>query len=476
MTISETSTTNPPALIVIFGITGDLAQRKLMPALTNLVTGETLHPDTQIIGVTRQKLTKKEVLKQFTESSTHKNIQSLHKNFHVLSFDLSQLDSYISLKNYLDEIETTKKLSFQRLYYLSIPPSIFDDMVGLMGQAGLHKSLRSSAHKPAILVEKPFGYDLESAKRLIKSANKHFDETQVFRIDHYLAKETVQNILTFRSSNPIFDSIWDNQHVQSITITAFEAIGIEGRTNFYEQTGALRDLLQSHLLQLLSVVAMDLPKKTDSTNVHHAKLQLLQSVLTIEPDEVKQLSSRGQYQSFRQEVQNEDSQTETYAAVRLEIDNHRWQGVPIILRTGKAMAAKLTEVSIIFKHSRSLGNDEVNNLSIRIQPNEAIELDLRVKKPGYTHELQTASMEFTYQKAFEGKAQPDAYERVLVDAIKGDHTLFATGEEVIETWRIVNNVISEWAKNNTDLTIYPNGTDETIATSLLESRLRTGEI
>lgn len=428
-----------PALIVIFGITGDLSKRKLLPALINLTNDNLLHPETKIIGVTRQDIGVADIL--------GKKPGKLGKIFSLMPMDLTSQRSYVDLKSHLDSIEVKSKVGYRRLYYLSIPPAVFDEVVGFMGKAGLQE-IFSGGDRPALLVEKPFGYDLESAQELIKCTRRYFEETQVYRIDHYLAKEMAQNILDFRFGNPLFAGVWNGRHINKIVITAHEKIGIEGRVNFYEQTGALRDLIQSHLLQLMALVAMEKPRVMDSGHIHTQRLNLLESIMPTMPYNVAKETLRGQYNTYQTEVGTKSTVTETYAAVKLYIDNERWEGVPFVLRTGKQTGEKNTSVDIFF------GN---NVLTLRLQPSEGIAMNLNVKRPGHGRELAEAEMDFSYERSFSGHNLPDAYERVLLDAVRGDRTLFASSEEVLSAWRIVQPILDEWSKDSDDMIVYKNG-------------------
>jgi glucose-6-phosphate 1-dehydrogenase len=284
--------------------------------------------------------------------------------------------------------------------------------------------------------------------------DEHFGEGQIYRIDHYVAKETVQNILTFRFENPLFESIWNRKHIVNIRVVAHEQIGIEGRAAFYEQTGALRDLIQSHLLQLLAITTMDEPAKLESEAIHKQKLQLLKSIVPIAPNKVTARAARGQYEGYRSEVGNPDSQVETFARLELAIDNDRWRGVPITLETGKALAEKLTEITVCFGKSDS--DTDRNQLVFRIQPREGITMSLQAKRPGIAAVTDTVEMGFDYATTFRHRPA-DAYERVIVDAIRGDQTLFATADEVLASWHVIQYVIEEWAKNDTGLLVYAPG-------------------
>lgn len=448
-----------PTLIIIFGITGDLAKRKLLPALYHLMRDNLLHPDTQIIGVTRQKLTKKDVLATLdTYVASHARpspaaLRRFRQAFHVLPMDLASVHGYRDLKRYLAELEQNNPRPYRRLYYLSIPPAVFDEVVEFMGAAGLQEPAGLAKLPPALLVEKPFGYDLDSAQVLIRATRRYFAEAQIYRIDHYLAKEMAQNILDFRFRNPLFASVWNNHHISQVVITAHEQLGIENRAGFYEQTGALRDLIQSHLLQLLGLVAMEPPRIMDSAHVHGRRLQLLKDVALPEPYEVAAVAWRAQYEGYRREVKRLRSNTETYARLRLAVNNPRWQDVPFILQTGKALDKKETKIELYF------GEDTTaqNILTLHLQPEEGVNLGVYIKAPGHGHEQADADMRFVYKQAFSSRSTPDAYERVLLDAINADHSLFATSKEVLAAWRIVQPVLDEWVKSVKDLRRYPKG-------------------
>lgn len=448
-----------PAIIVVFGVTGDLAQRYLLPALYHLFKDNLLHEHTVVLGLSRQDISTDELfskvelcINETDKACDPTALAAMESRTQMLRFDPNTGDDYAGLLQKLNAIETEHGLCMNRLYYLSIPPKVFPAVVQHLGEHGLNGSCQHGTAATRLLVEKPFGSDMQSAQALIDATNAVFKEEQVYRIDHYLAKETVQNILTFRHFNPIFASIWSNQHIQSIDISAYESIGIEGRANFYEGLGALRDLIQSHLLQLLAITTMHMPETTDSLHLHEAKQALLASVLAADPAK----AHRGQYQTYRAEVQNPTSTTETFARLELTIDDEEWEAVRISVATGKALQSKRTEIAVTFT-DRADPSDAVNALIFRIQPNEGIHLQLRVKKPGFERVLQDAAMDFSYQTTFGDVNHPNAYERVLVDAVKGDQTLFATSAEVLESWRILQPVLDAWDDNDDGLQTYANG-------------------
>jgi glucose-6-phosphate 1-dehydrogenase len=452
-----------PAIIVIFGITGDLAQRKLLPALYHLIKDGLLNPQTKILGITRRHVTKKELLNnvelcinEIDKICDPVAVRKMGESLQMHHMDVTHPGDYDTLHELLDSMEHKEGVCMNRLYYLSIPPQVFGPIVRFMGEHGMNASCQHGEARTRLLVEKPFGYDLSSARLLIEDTGQHFTEEQVFRIDHYLAKETVQDILQFRFANPIFLPIWNHKNVESIMIKATEELGIENRVNFYEQTGALRDLIQSHLLQLLALVTMELPALLQSGQIHKNKQLLFDQVQPVPPDQIPTRAIRAQYMGYKEQVGKPKSITETYAALELYIDNPRWKDVPMKLITGKALGQKRTDITLQF---RADDNGEYNRLTFRIQPNEGIELRLKVKKPGFTQATETALMDFSYETTFDNRGHPDAYERVLVDAVRGDHTLFATAAEVLAGWKIVQPVIDAWAKNGNGLLTYTFGSD-----------------
>jgi glucose-6-phosphate 1-dehydrogenase len=450
-----------PAIIVIFGITGDLAQRYLLPALYHLMKEGLLHDKTEIIGTSRREIKAEEMLSDAKLCASEEGgvcdpaaLQKMRDHFRMVQLDPTNGGDYSRLLKTMNGIEEEEGVCMNRLYYLSIPPQVYGPVIRHMGETGLNGSCQHDVATSRLLIEKPFGYDTKSAQELIETMGHSFSEEQTFRIDHYLAKETVQNILTFRFQNPIFEALWNQEHIERIEICASEAIGIEGRAQFYEPLGALRDFIQSHLLQLLAVVTMDRPEEMDSEHIHASKQTVLQQIKAVPASQVNEHTVRGQYEGYRDEVENPDSTTETFAGMRLFIDSQRWEGVPMVLWTGKKLVEKRTEIAIRFK---SHDNEATNYLRMRIQPDEGIVLDLLAKKPGFEAELQPVAMDFSYQQNFDSHNHPDAYERVLVDAVKGDRTLFATGEEVMQAWRIVQPVLDAWGRQESMLEEYPGG-------------------
>ena len=449
-----------PFTLVIFGITGDLAQRKLLPALYQLAKAYELPEQLKIVGISRREVSKDDVFSQLRtfvgEDDYSEGVEHHLKSCtEMRQMDLVDKNAYVELLDRLRHIEADAPGEGGRLYYLSIPSQAFTPIIRLLGETGHNGPIADSHDMPRLLIEKPFGYDLQSAEELIGVLNEHFAESQVYRIDHYVAKETVQNILTFRFRNPLFESIWNNRHIDHISVVAHEKIDIEGRAAFYEQTGALRDFVQNHLLQLLAITTMARPARLDSDGIHSEKLRLLEAITPIAPNQVAEQTVRGQYEGYREEVDNPDSTTETFARLKLWIDNEQWTGVPITLESGKALNDKNTEISVCFRQPEDAA-EEQNKLVFRIQPREGITLHLQVKRPGIKSVTDGADMEFDYEKSF-NQRPAEAYERVIVDAIRGDQTLFASSAEVIRSWHIVENVLEQWPHSDHDLIIYPKG-------------------
>ncbi len=443
-----TRTPTQPAALVIFGVTGDLAQHMLLPALYHLESEGLLPEKLAIVGIFRREPDVTEIIQeaeiQLLRSHSEVDLDVLAKlksRIHTVKMDSTNPDHFNLLVAKLRELDKSAGVKLNHLFYLAIPPNIFKKVIGNLAASGLNRS-KDGERESRILVEKPFGDDYDSAKELIAFMSERFDEKQIFRIDHYLAKETAQNILTFRFNNPLIEGMWSRQFIDHIQITAIEKIGIQGRTAFYENIGALRDFVQSHLMQLMALVMMEYPENLTSDAIHKEKLLLLESIEQIAAKHVEDIAVRGQYADYTDEVENPDSTVETFTALKLEVANSRWGGVPVLLRTGKSTANKATEIVIAFK-DRTRRSISDNLLIIRIQPNEGIALKLLAKKPGFTAEVQPVDMEFCYSGTFDGH-QPDAYQRVLVDALRGDQSLFATSDEVLASWRLLQPVLDAW--------------------------------
>lgn len=450
-----------PTIFVIFGITGNLARKKLLPALYHLMKDELLHEHTEIIGISRHNLSTDDVLKEVElcvleadRNCDPKVIARFKKRLQLVRLDAVKPTDYDTLLTTLNDIEARHGMCMNRLFYLSIPPQVYEPVIANLGDRHLNEGCPHHTGQSRLLVEKPFGYDLTSARELIKNTARHFTEQQVFRIDHYLAKETAQNILVFREQNPIFSRDWDNRHINAIDLVFSEQIGVEGRKDFYDNVGALRDVVQNHLMQLLALVTTELPGTMTSAAVHTAKQKLLASIrpVNMQHDRI----TRGQYEGYQQEVENPGSMTETYVHLPLHIANARWQGVDVTMTAGKALETKETSITITFG---STAGKQTNRLRFRIQPNEGISVELTAKRPGFEHQTQEVLMDFSYSGAYGDPEHPDAYERVLIDAVRGDHTLFATSEEVLESWRIVQPVLDAWAMSDHAPSLYKQGSN-----------------
>jgi len=433
---------SPPTILVIIGITGDLSKRYLLPAIQKLAEAGELPSKFQILGVTRQRVDATEFLKSIGQATDF-----LITNLQMCTgINLAHQEDYHVLTEHLVSIEQELGAKAQRLFYLSIPPHVSQPVVELLGTTGL-----SDIPNTKLLLEKPFGTDLVSAKELIEHTQRHFTEEQVYRIDHYLAKEMAQNMVVFREANPLFKRTWHGDFIESIEIMAAESIDIEGRVNFYEQTGALRDVMQSHILQLAALTLMD-EATTAHRDISTRRLEALRQLHLRTDQPVETQVIRGQYEGYRQEVDNPKSNIETFISVDVVSDDPRWAGVPIRLLTGKALQTKQTQICITYKCDEG---SEPNQLILHIQPNEGTELQLWAKAPGYEHKIQQQTLRFAYQDHF--VKLPDAYEQVILDAIHSNHSLFASSDEIIESWRILEPVLHAWGMSTRDLVTYSKG-------------------
>lgn len=452
-----------PAIFVIFGVTGNLARRRLLPALYHLIKDNLLHEETEIVGLSRRPITPDELINEVELCVLEADkvcdptaLAAFKKRLQAFQLDPVKGEDYDRLHETLDSIETEHGVCMNRVFYLSIPPQVYEPVIDNLGVHHLNEGCQHRKAETRLLVEKPFGYDLASATALIGHTKHYFTEEQVYRIDHYLAKETAQNILVFREHNPVFASQWDNRHVRAIELTFYEQIGVEGRGAFYDNIGALRDVVQNHLMQLLALATMDLPASLqDGDALHAAKQRLLADTKAVDPHAAQVV--RGQYRGYQEEVGNVGSTTETYVSLPLQIDNKRWHGVPIRLSAGKALQTK--QVAVSFTFGTAGAPENTNVLTFRIQPNEGIDVELAVKRPGFEDRIETVRMDFSYHGVFAEPEHPDAYERVLVDAIKGDHTLFATSREVLEAWRILQPVLDIWGMSATGPVAYEPGSE-----------------
>jgi glucose-6-phosphate 1-dehydrogenase len=426
-----------PAILVIIGISGDLAKRKLLPAIREIADAGILPEQLKIVGISRRQLKPEDILPKGDQPF-------LRGALELVQMDLADQAAYVKLMSLLQTIEKNFSKPAQRLFYLSVPPQTAKPIVRMLGEAGL------STPSAKLLLEKPFGTDLASAQDLIDNIQLYFKEEQVYRIDHYMAKEMSQNILVFRANNSLFRRTWNNEFVASIEIIASEQIGIEGRSAFYEQTGALRDLVQNHLLELAALTLMELPASDGLHAIPKKRLKALQQLAP--PADMHRQVTRGQYQGYRNEVANPDSSVETFVSLTLYSRDPRWEGVPITLTAGKMLDKKTTEIRI---HYTCDEHSKANQLTLRIQPNEGAEVCLWTKKPGYEHALQLHPLDFSYSNQY--TELPEAYERVFVDAMRADHSLFTTSEEVLASWRILEPVQRAWSMGTNPPVLYKPG-------------------
>lgn len=450
-----------PTAIVIFGATGDLTGRKLAPALYNLMVDKALAEPTVIIGVSRGSLTTAQFADKLKEPMTQHSRQPIEaaawdKFVGMLDFvggEFADDATYLALKTRL-EAARAKGTRGNRVFYLSTPPAVFPLILQKLHQHGLIERAQQRGDQPScrVIVEKPFGRDLASARALNEMIGGYLTESQIYRIDHYLGKETVQNILVLRFGNSIFEPLWNRNHIDFVEITAAETIGIEGRGAFYEQTGVLRDIIQNHLLQVMSLVTMEVPASFAPDDIRDEKSQVLRSVRPLSLNEVANDCIRGQYRGYRDEPGvAPDSQTPTYAAMRLMIDSWRWQGVPFYLRAGKKLAQRLTEVAIhfksvplvLFKDEAAGGVLQPAVLTLRIQPHEGISLRFVAKVPGEQIAVGNVHMTMSYADAFK-RPIAEAYERLLLDCMRGDATLFNRRDSVDRAWELIEPVLQVW--------------------------------
>ncbi len=421
----------PATTLVIFGVSGDLSQRYLLPALAEICQDQQLTEKLQILGISRQALTTGKVLPP--------RAKGLAGKFDLLQLDYGSSADYAKLKARLGQ-----HVSSQVVIYFAVPPDAVPPIIKQLGKAGLNTP------KYRLLLEKPFGRDLASAQQLIDSTAECFKEKQVYRIDHYLAKEMAQNLAVFLGANAMFRDIWSAKYIEKIEILALEHIGVEGRANFYEQTGALRDIVQSHLLQLAALVLMK--PCDDFSDVNVLPRRRLAALRRLRLAGEGGSATRAQYGGYGVDVGQKGSKTETFVSLTLESSDARWKNVPITLSTGKRLDQKLTEIRVYLK---KVGGSRPNLLRLRLHPNEAIELDLWIKRPGYDQKLQTLPLNFVYGRHFD--RLPDAYEQVIVDAIRGRANLFASSAEVLASWRILQPLLESWQRGSAKIRTYRPG-------------------
>lgn len=469
----------PGTVFFIFGATGDLARRKLFPAIYSLYREGKLSDDFAVIGVARRSRTPEEfredVYQSIQEFSRYKPEQAQDWNafaehFEYKALDINTIDGFRELREQTEQLETKFNIPGNRLFYLALAPELFGSVSFNLMKGGMLEG----AGWNRLVIEKPFGYDLESAAKLNEEIRKVFKEEEIYRIDHYLGKEMVQNIEVIRFANAFFEPLWNNKHIANVQITLGETVGVEERGGYYDHAGALRDMGQNHMLQLLTMIAMEPPSRLLAEDIRDEKVKVLRSLRPYaSSEEVRQNVVRGQYArgsvdgkdlpAYREEDKvHPESVTETYFAARVFVDNFRWAGVPFYIRTGKRLPVKTTEVVVEFKRMPTnvyLGQKhslEPNLLVIRVNPMEGIYVKINAKKPGSESEIAPVAMDFC-QSCIVGINSPEAYERLLHDAARGDSTYFTRWDEVASAWAFVDRIADAWKENHADLELYPAG-------------------
>jgi glucose-6-phosphate 1-dehydrogenase len=461
----------PHACVVsIFGASGDLTKRKLIPALYNLALEKRLPERFAVVGYARSELTHetfrdkmREAVQEFSRTGLKDESvwQQFAATLYYVRGGYDEGDGYQRLKDFIDGFDRGSRVLPARVFYLATPPDLYGSVIERITAAGLAPKETDGEGRTRVIIEKPFGTDLQTARELNHRVHEALDEKQLYRIDHYLGKETVQNIMVFRFANAVFEPIWNRRYIDHVQITAAEGVGVENRGGYYEEAGVVRDMFQNHLLQLLCLTAMEPPVGFTADAVRDEKGKLLKSVRPVAPEEVAGAAVRGQYGAGQISDQNEvgyrqepgvvkNSATVTYAALKLYIDNWRWEGVPFYLRSGKRMAKRVTEVAIQFKRpplllfkSHALNAVNPNVLAMRIQPDEGVSLTFEVKPPGSDMVVSPLSLDFNYKEAF-GSSPPEAYEALLEDCIEGDSTLFTRHDWVEAAWSLMDPIIQVW--------------------------------
>lgn len=463
----------PSTAIVIFGATGDLTSRKLVPALYNLAHDGYLPSEYVVVGASRTPLSDEdyrgrlyEAVKKFSRRGIDENVwKAFSQNIFFQPLNSQNIDDFKKLGERLEKLCENRAETFNYLYYLAMSPELFGGIAENLKIANLVEDHQKGMRRTSIIVEKPFGWDLDSAKGLNRDLMKSFDEKQIFRIDHYLGKETVQNILVFRFANGIFEPLWNGKYIDSIEISVCEEIGVGNRAAYFDQNGITRDIVQNHALQILSLLCIEPPLSlSNADSIRDEKVKVLKSIRRCTPEEINSHSIRAQYTKgfiagaevcgYRDEKGvDPKSSTETYIALKFEIDNWRWAGVPIYIRAGKRLPKRMTDITVLFKKApnsmfrgRQVEELEPNALTIQVQPKEGMSLKINSKPPGPRLRVEPVEMDFTYDISF-GVPSPEAYERLLLDAMKGDSTLFTRNDEIEEAWDLLAPFLNAWKEN-----------------------------
>ncbi len=480
-TVATPLHTPPPCALVIFGASGDLTKRKLIPALYHLAQQNLLPDNFAVVGTARTAMTDEDFRQKMRDAiiefSDDKKIddavwQKFAAGLYYFPGEFDNTETYKHLHDALARADSERGTNGNRIFYLSTAPSVFGLIAKQLGAAGMTHP--EAGKWTRIIVEKPFGHDLESARALNRELAEVFDEAQVYRIDHYLGKETVQNLLTFRFANSIFEPLWNRNYIDHVQITNAETVGVEGRGGYYEESGVVRDMLQNHIFQIAALIAMEPPASLSANAVRDEKIKAMQAVRAIPVNQMNEFAVRGQYGAgsingqpvpgYREEPDvNPQSSTETFAAVKLYFDNWRWADVPFYIRSGKRLPKRITEIAIQFKtvprqlFAQTDAPIDPDVLVVRVQPNEGITLRIGAKLPGQTTRIRSVNMDFRYGASF-NVPTPEAYERLLHDCMIGDPTLFARRDMTERGWEIVTPILEAWKQSATDFPNYEAGT------------------
>lgn len=465
----------PPTVVVIFGASGDLTARKLVPAIFNLCLDNLLPNEFYLVGFGRRPIaddsfrtTMDEAIEQYSRRPLNKEVwERVRQNmtYHVGGYD--DEGAFISLAETIDAIERDLGRAVQRLFYISTPPSVFEPIIQNLGSSGMARMHEHTKLAAKVIIEKPFGRDLESARALNETIREVFDESQVYRIDHYLGKETVQDLLVQRFANSIFEPMWNREYVDCVQITVAESLGVGTRGGYYDSSGALRDMIQNHTMQLVALTAMEPPVSLDPESIRDEKVKVLKAIQPLRLNAERGDVVRGRYTEGMIDGEPvpaytdaegipSDSTTETYAALRLSINNWRWQGVPFYIRSGKRLARRVSEIAVQFKRPPGILFSEgdkfdlaQNTMVIQIQPDEGVTLVMNSKVPGLETRTQPVKMHFRYATTF-GSNTPEAYERLILDAMIGDSTLFIRGDETEASWKLITPILEHWQTSGAD--------------------------